>query len=362
MQTYVRRLAVLSAVAACALLSVPAVVSAAAPAAGAPRPADLWLRNGWLSPQNQLLSARIFADQRALGRLRIELTQWGPDSVTGKTRIFLTHYTAAAARLLRARYGTGVEVAPFSEPRPALDARGTNVAPYIGGDFIKINSAVCTGGPIVKDDAGNYEMLTAGHCTSSVGDSVYRSDYSGQTGPYMGSVVDRDLCNGCLDVAVVDGSGGGYKAEVWGDAYNTPNEPRYLQNGNTAFPDPANCSGGHPTGCAGDTVTQDSAVTGEIRGITVYAVNQSVNFIDDGITRRALSEACSTIGYRLGVYACILYGTEINHGGDSGGPWIVHGGTGVAIAGTTVGGTAWTAYYEQIGSILSRYDLSIPKG
>jgi hypothetical protein len=363
------RLAVLPAVAVCALLSLASVGSAAASPASASRAAEPWLRNGWLSPLNERLSARIFADQRALGRLGIQLTQWGPDSVTRKTRIYLTHYTRQAAQVLRARYGSDIEVAPFSEPRPGRFARGSDTPPYIGGDFLWIpgTSSLCTGGPIVKDNStGHLEMLTAGHCVADTGDFVYRSDHSGDTnGPHMGNVVDRDLCNNCLDVAVINAnsSGSSYGADIWGADWNTPNEPIFFEDG-TSFPDPANCNQGLALGCSGDTVTADSAVTGQVTGITVYAVNQTVTF-SDGISTRALSEACSdVIAIHAGDLVCEAAGPVIVHEGDSGGPWItIEGSSGfVHVAGTTVGGNSngHTAYYEQIGSIDSRYGLSVP--
>ena len=78
-----------------------------------------WRRNGWLSARNKALSKRIFNDQRYLARHGIQLTQWGPDTQTGKTKIYLTHYTRTAARALYARYGCAVVVATTSVPRPS---------------------------------------------------------------------------------------------------------------------------------------------------------------------------------------------------------------------------------------------------
>ena len=87
-----------------------------------------WRRNGWLSARNKALSKRIFNDRRYLARHGIQLTQWGPDSRSGKTKIYLTHYTPAAARALYARYGCAVVVATTSEPRPRAASLGTRKA------------------------------------------------------------------------------------------------------------------------------------------------------------------------------------------------------------------------------------------
>jgi hypothetical protein len=314
-------------------------------------PSASWLRNGWLSPVNKQLSSRIFTDRQVLRRQGVRLTQWGPDPATGKTKVYLTHYSRAAARVLYARYGSAIVVSRHSMARPVRASRGSDTPPYIGGDYLWIPAtrSICTGGPIVKNGSGQLRMLTAGHCTAAVGNFVYRSTAGfSTTGPHMGNVVDRVRCNGCLDSSVVDhnSSGSSYAAQVWGASNSTPDEPRYNENG-TAFPNPANCPGGTP-GCAADLVTQDSAITGEITGITVTKVDQTVTF-NDGISTRALSVATKN-------------GQVIDHEGDSGGPWIVHTGSTVAIAGTTVGQTTsgTTAYYEEIGPILSKYNLTVP--
>lgn len=314
------------------------------------RPSARWLRDGWLSARNEPLSSRIFTDRQVLQRQGVRLTQWGPDPATGKTKIYLTHYSRAAARVLYARYGSAIVVSRHSMARPVRASRGSDTPPYIGGDYLWIPAVrgICTGGPIVKNSSGQLRMLTAGHCTAAVGNFVYRSTASfSTTGPHMGNVVDRVRCDGCLDSAVVDhnSSGSSYAAQVWGLSNSTPDEPRYNENG-TAFPNPANCPGGTP-GCSADLVTQDSAITGEITGIPVIKVDQTVTF-NDGISTRALSVASN--------------GHVIVHEGDSGGPWIVHTGSTVAIAGTTVGlaNSGTTAYYEEIRPILSKYNLTVP--
>jgi len=228
----------------------------------------------------------------------------------------------------------------------------------------------------MKNSSGNLRMLTAGHCTTATGNFIYRSDAHGATnGPHMGNVVDRVLCDGCLDSAVVDhnSSGSSYAEQVWGLDFNTTNEPKYNEVG-TAFPTPTNCTNGVP-GCGGDLVTQDSAVTGEITGIPVVAVNQILPIAQDNgttIKTRALSVACTAFHFdsSSGEYVCNSSGGKvIGNGGDSGGPWIVHGsGSNVNIAGTTVAGGFCDIFglnctkevYEQIGAIDSKFSLTVP--
>jgi hypothetical protein len=332
-----------------------------------------WIHNPWGRPGNQRLSARITADYSHLRRMGIQLSRWGPASVSGKIAIFLVHYSPGAARALRALYGNAVLVSRISMPLMTAQARGSDTPPYDGGDFLWLPSTggYCSGGPIVTNSSGNLRMLTAGHCVSAVGNFVYRSDASGETnGPHMGNVVDRDRCSGCLDTAVVDNNSAGssYQERVWGLNYNTSNEPQYNEVG-TAFPNPANCSGGVP-GCSGDLVTQDSAVTGEITGIPVVAVSQTMPV--SGISTRALSIACTNFHFdnSSGSYVCNSSGGKaIGDSGDSGGPWIVHGsGQNVTVAGTDEGGGFCDANgfncteeaYEQIFDIDSKYSLTIP--
>ena len=134
-----------------------------------------WLRNGWLSAQNMALSGRIRSDQSYLSRHGVRLTEWEPDSVTGKIKIYLTRYTAKAARTVYARYGCAVSVGHVSEALGTLTlGRGSDTAPYAGGDFIYLpgggpGGAWCTGGPIVKNSSGDLRMLIAGHCAAVSG-------------------------------------------------------------------------------------------------------------------------------------------------------------------------------------------------
>jgi hypothetical protein len=280
---------------------------------------------GWYSKRNKYITGRIGLDERALAREGVELTQWGPDPCSGKVKIYLTHYSRAAARVLVSRYGGDVIVSRHSMPRPFLRNRSDDQSPFSAGDFILLPNAgeECTGGPIVEGNTNNaFYMLTAGHCDQRVGDPVYRSDRSGGTGgPEMGVINVTSFCNFCYDTAQIksDSTGASYIADVWG----SPSGTSYEEDG-SCFPQP------------GDDVTSDGAFSDEHGGIVVDAVNQNVVVAPSGNTIIDTTEADFVI---------------VN--GDSGGPWFQHiGGTNeVCTVGTSVASNSTDSWYEQIGHI-----------
>jgi hypothetical protein len=337
------------------------------PAARAPQlsASNPWRRNGWLSARNEALSSRLDSDQPYLSRHGILLTEWEPDSMTGKIKVYLRHYTARAAQAMYARYGCAISVAKVSEPLPHLLGRTNDSPPYLGGDFIYIPGGAppgqtgdwCTGGPIVLNSSGEYRMLTAGHCTGALGDFVYRSDRTLQTnGPHMGNVTQRSFCDNCLDGAVVDNdaSGSSYQPWVWGGGDD--GTPSYVEDG-IANPQPSDCSGGVP-GCAADLVANDSAVSSETDGLVVEAFNTDTNvkdpFTGQTITLVHLSKATGSNS------------EIIAFEGDSGGPWIVRNGSSgtAAIAGITTAcnSNCTVAYFTEIGYLQTKFDFTVPVG
>jgi hypothetical protein len=83
--------------------------------------------NGWGSPQNKTITEKIAADSEWLAGRGVELAQWGPDPVSGKVKVYLTHYTDAARQVLVDRYGDAIVVDPKSRPRlVAYGARRIN--------------------------------------------------------------------------------------------------------------------------------------------------------------------------------------------------------------------------------------------
>jgi hypothetical protein len=295
---------------------------------------------GWYSSQNNYITRRIGLDQRALAREGVELTMWGPDPCSGKIKIYLTHYSRAAARILITAYGNDIIVSHRSMPRPPLASRSNDQSPFSGGDFLLVPHSDgtyegCSGGPIVEVNGTTAAlMLTAGHCGNGIDLLVYRSDRSLNFGPAVGKLNQVRLCNKCIDSATIrhDSTGADYVYSVWGGGDSSSTS--YLED-STAFPQPFNL------------VTQDSAYTGELTGLVVEDVNQTITF-SDGITRVELT--------------LVHGGQQIIQSGDSGGPWLQHLGSTneVSIVGTTVGGGGEFAYYQQIDSINDFFGVHVP--
>jgi hypothetical protein len=82
---------------------------------------------GWITPENKVTTERIRADQDWLAERGVYLSQWGPDAVSGKVKVYLTNYTGAARRILLNRYGDAIVVAPRSMSHPI--GRGANPQP-----------------------------------------------------------------------------------------------------------------------------------------------------------------------------------------------------------------------------------------
>ena len=212
---------------------------------------------GWGSRQNQIITRRITADQSWLAGHGVELTQWGPDPVSGKVLVYLTHYSSAAREVLIRRFGGSVVVFPRSMPRPVRSAnRSSDSPPFFGGDFITSLEGCSSGPMVIGDNSTTTYMLTAGHCSSDVGDAVYTHTFK------MGDVVNRRFGDNTQDVERVSGS---YAQYVWRGGVPNANPPAYKEDG-SQFP------------LAGAGVTNDSAYTGELRGIPVVATNQNVTF------------------------------------------------------------------------------------
>ena len=53
---------------------------------------------------------RLHADFEWLAERGIQLSQYGPDPVSGKVRVYLAHYSDDARQMLIRRYGPDIEV------------------------------------------------------------------------------------------------------------------------------------------------------------------------------------------------------------------------------------------------------------
>ena len=176
----------------------------------------------------------------------------GPDQASGKVKIYLDRYTAVARRLLLARYGNAVVVATQTIGKPVRLNRRNDLPPFNGGDRL---DNTCSSGPTVIGNHGQTTyMLSAGRC-AVLGATINTHRQ------LMGHVVSRQLANGSIDAESVNDLGGSYNGSVWGGGPTEANPPSYIEDG-SLFAQPRSL------------VTNDSATSGEIRGISVIAVSQ----------------------------------------------------------------------------------------
>jgi hypothetical protein len=210
------------------------------------------------------------AQQRSTWRSRgISLEMWGPDPSSGKVAITLDSYTSAAAQSLYSSYGkswTSVSAKSSNTtfplgrqaraPQAGVDqGRFQDSTPFYGGDFINNpgEGAACTDGFVMIGAVhpDNHWLMTAGHCGSQSpwytnlgamytlgGTSTnYFQNFGGSTK---------------YDVQTI-GLQGGFKAwgNVWGNDFTTYQPYTTLTAG------------------AGQLITFDGAITGEVHDIKV---------------------------------------------------------------------------------------------
>ena len=67
------------------------------------------MTQGSESAQTKIIE-RLRADADGLAAQGVRLSQFGPDSDSGKVRVYLEHYTEDAHQMLVTRYGQGIVV------------------------------------------------------------------------------------------------------------------------------------------------------------------------------------------------------------------------------------------------------------
>jgi hypothetical protein len=70
--------------------------------------------DGVVSDENQATMAQLRADWHWLARQGADLSQWGPDPVSGKVKVCLAHFTEDARDLLIELYGAAIVVSTES--------------------------------------------------------------------------------------------------------------------------------------------------------------------------------------------------------------------------------------------------------
>ena len=68
------------------------------------------MTQGWESAKYTAIIERLTADREWLAEQGVRLSQWGPDPVSGKVRVYLVHYSENARQVLANRYGQGIIV------------------------------------------------------------------------------------------------------------------------------------------------------------------------------------------------------------------------------------------------------------
>jgi streptogrisin B len=237
-------------------------------------------------------------------------TAWAVDSKTN--RVLLTvDSTVSQAEIAKIKQQAGADA-------DALTIKRTNgkFQKYIaGGDAIYASSWRCSLGFNVRDSAGNYYFLTAGHCTDGAGTWWSNSSHTTTLGTTAGSSFPTN------DYGIV--------------RYTNSSVAKSGTAGNTDI-----TSAGTPS--VGTTVTRDGSTTG-IHSGRVTALNATVNYGGGDV-----------------VYGMIQT-TVCAEPGDSGGS--LYGTNGVAY-GLTSGGSGncssgGTTFFQPVVEALNAYGVSV---
>ncbi|MEU0074481.1 S1 family peptidase [Streptomyces sp. NPDC006332] len=237
-------------------------------------------------------------------------TAWAVDSKTGKV-VVTADSTVSQAEIAKIKEQAGTNA-------DALTIKRTSgkFQKYIGGgDAIYASSWRCSLGFNVRDSAGNYYFLTAGHCTDGAGTWWSNSGHTTTLGTTSGSSFPTN------DYGIV--------------RYTNSSVAKAGTAGNTDI-----TSAGTPS--VGTTVTRDGSTTG-IHSGRVTALNATVNYGGGDV-----------------VYGMIQT-TVCAEPGDSGGS--LYGTNGVAY-GLTSGGSGncssgGTTFFQPVVEALNAYGVKV---
>jgi len=237
-------------------------------------------------------------------------TAWAVDSKTGKV-VVTADSTVSQAEIAKIKEQAGTNADALTIKRTS----GTFQKYIGGGDAIYASSWRCSLGFNVRDSAGNYYFLTAGHCTDGAGTWWSNSGHTTTLGTTSGSSFPTN------DYGIV--------------RYTNTTVAKAGTAGNTDITSAA-------TPSVGTTVTRDGSTTG-IHSGRVTALNATVNYGSGDI-----------------VYGMIQT-TVCAEAGDSGGS--LYGTNGVAY-GLTSGGSGnctsgGTTFFQPVTEALSAYGVSV---
>ncbi|MFF9853202.1 S1 family peptidase [Streptomyces litmocidini] len=236
-------------------------------------------------------------------------TAWRVDTATGKV-VVTADSTVSQAEIARIKHRAGTNAGALRIERTP----GTFNKLISGGDAIYASSWRCSLGFNVKDSAGNYYFLTAGHCTDGAGTWWSNSTHSTVLGSTAGSSFPTN------DYGIV--------------RYTNTSVTKSGTVGSVDITSAANAT-------VGMSVTRRGSTTG-IHGGTVTGLNATVNYGGGDI-----------------VYGMIQ--TDVcAEPGDSGGPLY----SGSRAIGLTSGGSGncssgGTTFFQPVTEALSAYGVNV---
>ncbi|MFF0475813.1 S1 family peptidase [Streptomyces sp. NPDC004284] len=236
-------------------------------------------------------------------------TAWRVDTATGRV-VVTADSTVSAAEIAKIKHRAGVNAGALRIERTP----GTFNKLISGGDAIYASSWRCSLGFNVKDSAGNYYFLTAGHCTDGAGTWWSNSTHSTVLGSTAGSSFPGD------DYGIV--------------RYTNTSVTKSGTVGSVDITSAANAT-------VGMSVTRRGSTTG-IHGGTVTGLNATVNYGGGEI-----------------VYG-LIQTNVCAEPGDSGGPLY----SGSKAIGLTSGGsgncsTGGTTFFQPVTEALSAYGVNV---
>jgi hypothetical protein len=269
--------------------------------------------------RDQLLAlhASVTRQVPALADEGIRVVSWVPGiNGDGLEHIGVLNLTAADTAVLNGLFGADNITLENVQPDAlgVTSGRNSDSAPWNGGDNLTSSGEGCTSGAAINYNGARY-MLTAAHCYQP-GWSIYNA-FGGQSGPYMGYEVSRDVSYGGDDTALLSMSSSDL---IWTGIVGQP--VRATDTGWATNPD-------------ADVVCNEGAYWGE-----VCSVVQN-NYL-----------GCKWVGPYSGLsgnrYECnLVLASRIdnriaNQAGDSGGPMIRYVGGNLKVTGVVSGSDSST--------------------
>lgn len=239
--------------------------------------------------QLEQVQAKITTDLKYWTARDVHITAWGPDLSSDKVSVVLSRYSAGAAKLIMARYGTAwVSVPTASVTAQPSFSRTDDSAPWFGADELEHRDSsgkvwLCTTGFGLRIGS-TYLVPADTHCFVS---NFFNNFYN--PGGTIGDWYDFNTNHDTLLINA--SSAGGY---IWSD----PTSANRLVVG-VASTDPV-----------GGLICTDGYTNREVCSVKILSTNQNVTYMING-TSTTVSNT---------VYACQSKSGAAFSGGDSGGP------------------------------------------